>query len=30
MSMTWEAVIELVEKYWVQQACVLVLGIITW
>lgn len=30
MRMTWGMVIEVVEKYWVQQACVLVLGIITW
>ena len=30
MCMTWRMVIEVVEKYWVQQACVLVVGIITW
>ncbi len=30
MSMDWKMIWETVEKYWVQQLCVLVLAVITW
>ena len=30
MPLNWETVIEVVQKYWVQQVCVLAVAIITW
>ena len=29
-AMNWEAIGEIVSKYWVEQLCVLALGVITW
>ena len=29
-AMTWETIGEIVSKYWVEQVCVLALGVITW
>ena len=29
MPMNWEVIVETVQKYWVQQLCVLAVGIIT-
>ena len=30
MPMNWNTVLEVIQKYWVQQLCVLMLGVITW
>ena len=28
--MNWELIAETIQKYWVQQACVLAMGVLTW
>jgi len=28
--MNWQTVWEIIQKYWVQQLCVITLGVITW
>lgn len=28
--LNWEAIIDIVQKYWVQQICVLIVAIISW
>lgn len=30
MIMNWQTVWEIVQKYWVQQLCVITLGVVTW
>ena len=30
MPMNWNIVWEIVQKYWVQQLCVITLGVVTW
>jgi hypothetical protein len=30
MPMNWQTVWEIIQKYWVQQLCVITLGMITW
>jgi len=30
MPLNWEMIAETVQKYWVQQVCVLVVAVITW
>lgn len=30
MPLNWELIAETVQKYWVQQVCVLAVAIITW